>query len=251
MYPFPSSHKQHHMKIDALTKKLSPPSRVRTVYDRGHNPRENTDVDAYARVSLEGASSPLPTNAPHVPILRAIQSLSTQTQPPAPELVPLGPHPVEERSAMAGLDTAKVVATTRAILETQSTDALKLTPRQLRALVEQELGVEHETLRKKPFRVAINDAALDFIDSMRARLGVRSFRRDFGQCDACGSWVKLSNLAGHADKRCKALAKKMDCKYWTYVTEGDDSGDDADNQEWKSDGLARIVNSTSIPGKGS
>ncbi|KZW01674.1 hypothetical protein EXIGLDRAFT_717250 [Exidia glandulosa HHB12029] len=37
------------MKIDALKKKLPP--RVRTVDERGHNPREDADVDAYLRLS--------------------------------------------------------------------------------------------------------------------------------------------------------------------------------------------------------
>ncbi|KZV96485.1 WD40 repeat-like protein [Exidia glandulosa HHB12029] len=63
------------------------------------------------------------------------------------------------------------------------------------------------------------------------RPGVRSFKGDLGQCDACGSWVKLANLAVHAEKRCKALEKKNDGKYWTYVAEGDNSRESNDDDE--------------------
>ncbi|KZV96400.1 hypothetical protein EXIGLDRAFT_733322 [Exidia glandulosa HHB12029] len=68
---------------------------------------------------------------------------------------------------MTDLNTVTIAAATRRVLEKQSKDALdELTPRKVRALVEQELGVEPGTLDEKPYKTAVKDAAADFVNSL-------------------------------------------------------------------------------------
>ncbi|KZW01669.1 hypothetical protein EXIGLDRAFT_744993 [Exidia glandulosa HHB12029] len=268
------------LSLDAVTQTLAP--RIRKVHE-GRHTQKNADVGLHVGVGPQDTSSsgkPPPQLhpgrqvqanqtvmiVPHVPILRPVQSLSTQTKAPTPVLVerngpqagavsadgacsffiphrilpstptvtqpgPAGPPYVGEPcAAMADLDTAEVVAATRAVLQTESKDmsVWDLTLRELRELVEQELGVERGSLKKQPFRGTVKVAAVESFDGLRAKFGLRGFKGDLGQCDACGSWVKLPNLAAHAEKRCKALEKKEDGRYWAYVAEDGDSGDSGD-----------------------
>ncbi|KZV79050.1 hypothetical protein EXIGLDRAFT_782878 [Exidia glandulosa HHB12029] len=154
-----------------------------------------------------------------------------------PQERPLSLHPSCLSSSItttvADVDT--VVAATRVVLEKQPRDAFESGRRPplqclVRALVEQELAVEPGMFGNDPYKTAVKITAADFFNGLSARFGVRSFRGDFGQCNACGSWVKLVNLTVHAEKRCKALHKKENAKYWIYVAEGSDSevGNDED-----------------------
>ncbi|KZV91938.1 hypothetical protein EXIGLDRAFT_769438 [Exidia glandulosa HHB12029] len=69
---------------------------------------------------------------------------------------------------------------------------------------------------------------------------VRSIRNGSGQCDACGTWVKLRNMSMHWEKKCRKAGKREDAKHWYYVTESEsdgyvgcgDDGEMEDEEDW-------------------
>ncbi|EJD36741.1 hypothetical protein AURDEDRAFT_174188 [Auricularia subglabra TFB-10046 SS5] len=42
-------------------------------------------------------------------------------------------------------------------------------------------------------------------------------RAGCARCKACGCWLKIGNLALHADEKCRNSPYKRDGKYWYYV----------------------------------
>ncbi|KZV80022.1 hypothetical protein EXIGLDRAFT_733719 [Exidia glandulosa HHB12029] len=72
---------------------------------------------------------------------------------------------------------------------------------------------------------------MEAFNGLHAEFGLRGFNGQFGQCYACGYWVKLPNLAVHAERTCNALKGG---KYWDCVAKSGDareSGGDSDGEE--------------------